>query len=514
MFMRGVPVIHNQHSLMRRPLGCSFNWGLPAFFIAMDDWTLEDDSLVGPTAKGSETGKAKQTRVDKAKGKPVVNSVDCEAEKKIVREVKKKGTGKAKPVVEVKKSIGKEKLAGGADESLSGTGRAGSRAKSKRTDKGGPAPAMRKPAACSGSTGTQKQASVPSPAFATGKGVPKPLLVGSVCSGWVSDAQALARMGVPYRVEFLCDSNPSVRRFCEDNVKYNQWIEDAHSPAFYKDAPTVDLFSAGCPCPPYSHAGKKEGSKDPRSSLIVPVLAYIDRARPKTFFLEQLDGWMTNKHSTYNTTLSFLRSLRGGYDGRAYYNIYVQKLNSLDFQMPQNRSRLYVVGIRRSMDTFEFKFPQPEGRRKVDIESVLDPPVPKSIFCVESIPDDVLKTHSAREAFAKAVSKASAKGENPFLEHTILDLKASSAWSHTTVGYLPTLTVARCSQPQSYFDLALNRCLSLAELCRCQGVDISRLNLSRVSDAELGAMCGNAMTIDVVVAVLQEIFICCPGLPS
>ena len=349
---------------------------------------------------------------------------------------------------------------------------------------------------------------VPSPGFEAS--VPgRPLVIGSVCSGWATDAQALARMRMPHKVAFLCDVDASVKQFCFDNVKFDTWIDDCHQPLFHKHAPAVDIFSAGCPCQPWSPEGQRLGASDDRADVIYPVLAYIKRARPKMWFLEQVPSWQHNKNSSYEATMDFLRKLKTS-AGQPHYNIYEAELDSMSYGLPQRRLRLYVVGIDKLLDR-GFRFPRPVNRYPVAmLEALLETPVPNDFYSMNLLPKQVLETKTKLESMARTLQETQKAGINPFASHHIVDLCAGRG-KRFTVGHLPTLTASRCSVPGSYFDLRINRTLSLRELCRAQGFEMSRFHLENISDSQLGKMCGNAMSVNVVVALMSEMLAACPA---
>ena len=53
--------------------------------------------------------------------------------------------------------------------------------------------------------------------------------------------------------------------------------------------PPIDVFTAGYPCPPFSHAGRRRGTNDPRH--LWPFIREAIRVlRPQLTFLENVDG--------------------------------------------------------------------------------------------------------------------------------------------------------------------------------------------------------------------------------
>lgn len=100
-----------------------------------------------------------------------------------------------------------------------------------------------------------------------------------------------------------------------------------------------DLVLAGFPCQPFSYAGKRQGFGDTRGTLFFEVERLIENYHPKAFLLENVRGLYTHDEGrTFQTIMEHLHALG--------YGTYDLLLNSSDFGVPQNRVRLYILGIR------------------------------------------------------------------------------------------------------------------------------------------------------------------------
>lgn len=105
------------------------------------------------------------------------------------------------------------------------------------------------------------------------------------------------------------------------------------------DIEPFDLVLAGFPCQPFSYAGKRIGFGDTRGTLFFEVERLIKAYRPKAFLLENVRGLYTHDSGrTFKTIMDHLHALG--------YGTYDLLLNSSDFGVPQNRVRLYILGIR------------------------------------------------------------------------------------------------------------------------------------------------------------------------
>lgn len=99
-----------------------------------------------------------------------------------------------------------------------------------------------------------------------------------------------------------------------------------------------DLLLGGFPCQPFSYAGKRMGFGDTRGTLFFEIERLLEKYRPKAFLLENVRGLYTHDGGrTFNTIMDKLHGLG--------YGTYDLLQNSSNFGVPQNRVRLYIVGI-------------------------------------------------------------------------------------------------------------------------------------------------------------------------
>ncbi len=100
----------------------------------------------------------------------------------------------------------------------------------------------------------------------------------------------------------------------------------------------VDLVAGGLPCPPFSVAGKQRGEADERN-LFPSAFRIIQEAQPKAVMIENVRGLLDKRFSYYRELIAErLRNL--GYEAR------FELLNARDFGVPQNRPRVFIIGLR------------------------------------------------------------------------------------------------------------------------------------------------------------------------
>jgi DNA (cytosine-5)-methyltransferase 1 len=165
------------------------------------------------------------------------------------------------------------------------------------------------------------------------------LKVGTDCSGIDAPIQALKNLEIPFEHIFSCESD----KFCRQTIEANCEVKTIYENILTRnieDVPYVDLYVCGFPCQPFSSAnGRRQGIQDARGTIVHSCIEYIREKRPRYFVLENVRGLMTiDKGETFRCILSELRSIDG-------YVVNYRLLNTKDFGIPQNRPRVYIIGI-------------------------------------------------------------------------------------------------------------------------------------------------------------------------
>jgi len=117
------------------------------------------------------------------------------------------------------------------------------------------------------------------------------------------------------------------------------------------DVPEHEVLCAGFPCQPFSLAGKKIGTKCPESGkLIDDVFRLVRQHSPQYVLLENVPNVLTIANGT------FWESIRRRFV-RLGYTVEHRTYSPLDFGVPQQRVRLFVVA--RAKGTPGFCWPEP-----------------------------------------------------------------------------------------------------------------------------------------------------------
>eukprot|EP00438_Fugacium_kawagutii_P007892 Skav203674 [mRNA] locus=scaffold259:11597:12025:+ [translate_table: standard] len=113
-------------------------------------------------------------------------------------------------------------------------------------------------------------------------------------------------------------------------------------------SPSCDLFLAGFPCQPFSAGGKGRGMKDKSGQVMISLVKWLHVHKPKAFLLENVPGLLQRHPSTMLLLISLLQALKDA-RGRRLYNVSWQVLHcGAHGYIPQNRSRLFIVGLRNA----------------------------------------------------------------------------------------------------------------------------------------------------------------------
>lgn len=124
----------------------------------------------------------------------------------------------------------------------------------------------------------------------------------------------------------------------------------------------VDLMVGGSPCQSFSTNGKRGGFADTRGTLFHEYARIIREVQPKCFIFENVKGLLIhNNGNTWETICNTFRELN--------YHIFLNSdehgkeqplLNAKDYGIPQNRERIFLVGIKNGLHLNNtFRFPKP-----------------------------------------------------------------------------------------------------------------------------------------------------------
>lgn len=114
----------------------------------------------------------------------------------------------------------------------------------------------------------------------------------------------------------------------------------------------VDIVTGGFPCQAFSYAGKKLGLADARGTLFYEFARVVKEVNPPICIGENVRGLLSHENGkTLQGMISIL-------DEIGYNVVPVQVLKAINFNVPQKRERLILVGIRKDID-LKYEYPKP-----------------------------------------------------------------------------------------------------------------------------------------------------------
>jgi DNA (cytosine-5)-methyltransferase 1 len=222
--------------------------------------------------------------------------------------------------------------------------------------------------------------------------------VGSDFSGVGAFNQALIRLGIDYEEVFACDMDKYARQ---------TFIHNYGEPKYYptnvyeRDIPSnpLDIYMTSPPCQAFSLAGKRLGKDDKRGILFFNSLEFIQVNKPRYFIFENVKGLLSDDGGkTFSEWVNLLggKSINGNavlfpYEDSVPYHLYWQVLNAKHHGVPQNRERVFLIGIRDDKDN-NFRFPVEEHLTK-RLKDVLENEVDQKYYLSERAINGIMNTN-------------------------------------------------------------------------------------------------------------------------
>lgn len=147
----------------------------------------------------------------------------------------------------------------------------------------------------------------------------------------------------------------------------------------------ADLWTISSPCQSISVAGKMDGlEKDSgtRSSLVWDSARLLQKAKedgilPKYLLMENVKNLVSKKFKDQFDMICNTLDEIG-------FNVYWEVLNAKDCGVPQNRERVFLIGIRKDIDNATYEFPKPFDTG-IRLKDVLDKEVDDKYYLSEDI---------------------------------------------------------------------------------------------------------------------------------
>ena len=163
----------------------------------------------------------------------------------------------------------------------------------------------------------------------------------------------------------------------------------------------VDIIIGGPPCQSFSTVGQRK--YDDRAKLSHQYLRLLEKVKPKMFLFENVKGILSMREIFYktdsngNTLYQEVKKHRGDKEyikkepivdhygdlvmnrlvsefDRIGYNIQYRTISAVQFGVPQNRERVFIIGTRKDLD-IQWEFPKGEGPVYSVYDAISDLPI-------------------------------------------------------------------------------------------------------------------------------------------
>ena len=137
------------------------------------------------------------------------------------------------------------------------------------------------------------------------------------------------------------NNNFEHKAYCED---LTQLPPEKFNELYNKDNQNIDILVGGPPCQSFSIAGKRD-KNDPRNTLFMEYVKYLDYFKPKAFIMENVIGMLSKKTENGEHVIDIIMEQLN-----RNYTCIINKLYASDFEVPQNRRRTIIIGIRKDLN--------------------------------------------------------------------------------------------------------------------------------------------------------------------
>lgn len=153
----------------------------------------------------------------------------------------------------------------------------------------------------------------------------------------------------------------------------------------------LQLILGGPPCQGFSsHRIKNSGVDDPRNQLLLRYFDFVEEFRPQAFLVENVTGLLWPRHADYLNKFKRLAK-EHGYDIK-----FCGVINAKDYGVPQNRKRVFILGIRNDIVQDNIVFPPAKthfspSSEEVELRGLRSWKTASSVF--EPCPADILEKY-------------------------------------------------------------------------------------------------------------------------
>lgn len=121
----------------------------------------------------------------------------------------------------------------------------------------------------------------------------------------------------------------------------------------------------GPPCQSWSEAGALRGIEDARGQLFYDYIRILRETQPLFFVAENVSGMLAPRHA--DAVRGFMQLFAdSGYD------VNMRMLNANDYDVPEDRDRVFYIGFRRDLHINDYEYPAPLDYRPTLRDAIWD----------------------------------------------------------------------------------------------------------------------------------------------
>lgn len=167
-----------------------------------------------------------------------------------------------------------------------------------------------------------------------------------------------------FKVIWANDFDKTIAPSYKNYFKNTPFDERSISQITNSDIPKAIGVVGGPPCQSWSEAGAKRGINDPKGQLFYEYIRVIQHINPLFFVAENVHGLIHSRNK--NAFVQILQLLE-----ESGYNISWKLLKASDFNVPQDRQRVFIVGFHQSLNK-KFEFPEPLSQKPTLSDAIGD----------------------------------------------------------------------------------------------------------------------------------------------
>lgn len=161
---------------------------------------------------------------------------------------------------------------------------------------------------------------------------------------------------------------------------------------------SINIITGGIPCQGFSIAGRRDES-DKRNELFKYFIDYCDYFNPDVFIIENVIGILSMKNSENIKVIDLILSQLN-----INYNTVICKLYASDFEVPQNRRRVIIIGYRRDLGIIPTEPDTINAENRIGVGSIL---IPKTVIDT----NEIYKKHYLSEKAISGIKKKQKKSQ-------------------------------------------------------------------------------------------------------